>query len=535
MIDKKFFLKVSMVSMIFLLILLISSGVSARDANTLVLSCQNEPGSLDPHQANAVMEYKTLGLMYDTLLFAHPETMEPVPGLAKSWEISDDGLVATFHLREGVKFHDGTLLTAEDFKYTFERAKDPATQAAGLVRQVVENLERVEVVDELTFKLIYNKPLVTLLHYLQMPYSAPINRKSVEAQGEDFGSNPVGAGTGPYKFESWQAAQAINFVRNEDYNWGPEFYENQGPPHIEKIELLIIQDLEVQTLAVLNEEIDIVDFLPAKDVAAIDAHPNIGLAGLWLDGISIYSSLNVSKPPFDDVAARKAAAYAIDKQAIIDVVKLGQSSPVESIIPPFWFGYNDKVEGVYYYDPDKARGILDEAGWEVGSDGIRQKDGVRLSGVFLVRQREDYINCAQMIQQMFKDVGIELNIQILEWGTLIEGAFAGVHNYFLMGYSRSTPEHVLNLYFHSNNIDGWNMVKVADPELDRKIETAVTTVDREKRRELIEELQEIIIIEQCYWIPIYNDFEYDSVHNRVQGMIWAPKAWLYPNDARIVE
>lgn len=530
MINKKFLLKVS----IFLLLFLMIGFWVTADSNKLMLSTQNEPNSLDPHRLDSTMAQKTAAFMYDTLVMTHPETREIIPGLAKSWEISEDGLVATFHIREGVKFHDGKPLTAEDFKYTYERAMNPATRAT-YVRNLIMDLERIEVVDELTFKLIYREPLVNLLSVLTLPENAPINRNSVETQGDEFGTNPVGAGTGPYKFKSWQAAQAINFVRNEYYNWGPEFYENQGPPHIEEIELKIIQDLEVQTMAVLKEEIDIADFTPAKDVAAYEAHSNIDLVGIEMSGIGLYSAFNVSKPPFDDPMVRKAASHAVDRQAIIDVVKLGQAKMVYAPIPPFWFGYNKKVEDYYEYDPEKAKKMLDEAGWKVGPDGIRQKDGVRLEGDFLVRQREDYINTAQMIQEMFKEVGISLKIQILEWGTLVEGIHTGKHHYTLMGHSRTSTEAIMYQYFHSDNVEAWNLVKIADESLDKRIDEARRTIDTEKRREMIEEFMEIVMIEKCLWLPIYNDVEYDPVNKRVQGMVWNPLMWLYPNDARILE
>ena len=534
MIRRMFFLKIVIFILLFLLM---SPWVAASDrGNKLIFAFQNEPDTFDPHRANSQMTLKMMSFMYDTLVMTHPETREIIPGLAKSWEISEDGLVATFHLREGVKFHDGKPLTAEDFKYTYERAKDPATRATTFILPLVENLERIEVLDNLTFKLIFSAPFINLLPALTSPETSPINRNSVEAQGEDFGTNPVGAGTGPYKFKSWQSAQAINFVRNEDYNWGPEFYENQGPPHIEEIEIRIIPDVEVQTIALLNGEIDVADYNPPKDHAVLAAKPNINvdLAGIPSPG-ALMGFFNISKPPFDDLVVRKAASHAIDRQVFIDVVKLGYAIPVYAPIPPFFFGYNEKLDNYYDYNPDKAKEMLEEAGWKLGPDGIRQKDGVKLEGEFLVRQREDYVDFAQITLEMFKKVGIGLNIQILEWGALVEGSFSGKHNFTWNGYSRMSTESVIYMYFHSDNLEGWNLSKVADDSIDELIETILITVDTEKRREMIERLMDIIIIEKCLVIPLQTKVECFPINKRVQGMMWNPLMSLYPNDARIVE
>jgi len=534
MIRRMLFVKIVIFILLFLLM---SPWVAASDrGNKLIFAFQNGPNVLDPHRAREEMAKKIMSFMYDTLLMVHPETREIVPGLAKSWEISEDGLVATFHLREGVKFHDGKPLTAEDFKYTYERAKDPATKATIHVGILTHDLASIEVLDKLTFRLNFTKPCINLLTTLTRPETAPINRNSVEAQGENFGTNPVGGGTGPFKFKSWQSGQAINFVRNEDYNWGPEFYKNQGPPHIKEIEILIIPDVEVQTIALRKGEIDLADFVPPKDLESLVTLPHLEVD---LDGIpspgAVMGFFNISRPPFDDVVVRKAANYAIDEQVFIDVVKLGYAIPVYAPIPPFYFGYNKKLDDYYEYNPDKAKEMLEEAGWKLGPDGIRQKDGVKLEGKFLVRQRGDYIAFAQINQEMFKKVGIGLNIHVLEWGALVEGSFAGEHNYTLNGYSRIDSEQVMRRYFHSSNLGGWNLNQVADPHLDKLMDTALTTVNTEKRRELMERIDDIIMIEKCLVIPLHTKVEVFPINKRVQGMKWNPDLTIYPNDARIVE
>ena len=494
----------------------------------------NEPNTMDPARQTSRMTVKTHYLKYDPLVFQDPESPDRyLPGLATSWDVTGDGLIWTFELRDDVTFHNGDPLTAADVKFTYERLLDPDTRATAPADQIGP-LERVEVVDDHTFRLHYSEPYAPLLHYMALGSIQPMSQRAVEEAGEDFGTHPSGAGTGPFKFDSWAAGQEIRFVRNEDYNWGPEIYENRGPVALPGVIIDYIPDVEASTTAMLTGEIDAVDFLPDKDVETLDADPDIQMFWVNLPGMGLYSAFNVTKAPFDDVQVRRAANHAVDKDRIIDTVKLGNAHPGYGPIPDFFLGFNGELVEYYPYDPDRANRILDEAGWEMGADGVREKDGQRLSGLTIVRQRDDYILTAQLVQEMFAEVGIEIELQILEWAALVDAIWGGEHNYTFMGHGAGESDVVHTLY-HSSNIGSWNLAQYSNPELDRLIDAQRRAVDPAERSEILKEIQRIVMIEEALWIPIYNDIQYWPVNRRIQGVSVHPNGWYLLNDAYVAE
>lgn len=504
----------------------------ASDSERMVIGVPNEPNSLDPHLFTSRLARKVGYLMYDPLVMQDPDTLEYIPALATSWEVSDDGLTWTFELRDDVVFQNGDPLTADDVKFTFERILDPDTNATYALDDIGP-LDSVEVVDDHTFRLHYREPYAPLLHYMALGQLQPMSRRAIEEQGADFGSAPYGAGTGPFEFVEWRSGQDIVLRRNESYNWGYEIYENSGPPHIAEIEIRIIPDVEVSTLGMITGELDAVDFLPDRDVQTLYDDPNVDMHQVHLPGMGLYSAFNINEPPFDDVEVRRAANHAVDKQAIIDIVKLGNATVGHGPIPFFFHGFHEGLEDYYPFDPELANSILDEAGWEMGADGVRSKDGQRLSGLTIVRQRDDYIQTAQMIQEMFADVGIEIELQILEWGTLLDAIFAGQHNYTFMGHGHGESDVVYTL-FHSSNIGGFNLAHVDDPRLNELTERQRVTPDLDERAEILREIQEIVMIEKVLWIPIYNDIQYWPTNARIQGVMVHPNGWFLLNDAEIV-
>ncbi len=496
----------------------------------MVIGVPNEPNSLDPHLFTSRLARKVGYLIYDPLVMQHPETLEYVPSLATSWEVSDDGLTWTFRLRNDVVFHNGDPLTAHDVKFTYERILDPATNATYALDDIGP-LDSVEVIDDHTFRLHYRQPYAPLLHYMSLGQLQPMSRRAIEEAGADFGTAPFGAGTGPFEFVEWRSGQDITLRRNENYNWGPsDIYDNTGPVGLPGVEVRIIPDVEVSTLGMLTGELDAVDFLPDRDVQTLYDDPDIIMNQVHLPGMGLYSAFNINNPPFDDVNVRRAANHAVDKEAIIDTVKLGNATVGHGPIPFFFHGFYEELEDYYPYDPARANRILDEAGWVMGADGVRSKDGVRLSGLTIVRQRDDYIQTAQMIQEMFSEVGIEIELQILEWGTLLDAIFAGQHNYTFMGHGHGESD-VMYTLFHSVNIGGFNLAHVSDPDLDELIELQRVTPDLDERAEILKEIQRIVMMEKVLWIPIYNDIQYWPSNARIDGVMVHPNGWFMLNDA----
>lgn len=506
---------------------------ASRVDDRMTIAVPVEPNSMDPHTFTSRTARKIGYLVYDSLVFQDPETLEYLPGLARSWEVSDDELTWTFRLRDDVYFHNGDHMTAHDVKFTYDRILNPATQATYAFDDIGP-VRSIEVVDDYTVALHYDEPYAPLLHYMALGQLQPMSRRAIEEAGPDFGTRPIGAGAGPFEFVEWRSGQDMTLRRYEDYNWGSELYQNRGPAHLAGIVIRMIPDVQVSTIGMQTGELDAVDFLPDRDVETLRNDPNIVMNQVHLPGMGLYSAFNINKGPFADVEVRRAANYAIDKQVIIDTVKRGNATVGHGPIPFFFHGFDERLEDYYTYDPARANQILDAAGYRRGSDGIRSRNGQRLSALTMVRQRDDYIDTAQLIQQMFEEVGIELRLQILEWGALTDAIFAGEHDYTFMGHGHGESDVVYTL-FHSSNIGGFNLAHINDPEMDRLTELQRVTTDLDARAEILREIQQEVMVERVLWAPIYNDIQYWPSNARIENVMVHPNGWFLLNDARIAD
>ncbi len=520
--------------MILLIVVLLAGAFSlstAASTGEIVIAIPNEPANLDLHRDTPRQTKKIQHFLNDPLIFQDPDTLEYMPGLAHSWEISSDGRIWTFHLREDVLFHNGDPLTAEDFRYTYERILDPETQAMA-ARSDVGSLESVRVLDEYSFELHFEEPFAAFYHWLAHGWLMPLNQRAVDYHGADYGQNPVG--TGPFMFKEWRPGQYIRLVRNPDYAWGPAFYENQGAPYVDEIEFRVISDLGTTLVGLETGELDGADHVADKDVEALRRNPDIDLFRTYVPGVGLYGAFNHTSPLFSDVDVRRAFIHAVDRNVMVQVVKQGNAVVAYGPFPYFFLGFDQDVEEYGYpYDPQQANAILDEAGWVKEADGIRAKDGVRLSGLFLVRNRNDYILAAQLIQNMVGEIGIDLELQILEFGALSEQLFAGRHDFALMGYGTGEPD-ALNLFMHSSQIGRWNIAHVSDPIIDDLLGQARVATDLAERAELYRQFQRRAVEDLAVWLPIYTDIQYTPMNSRITGVEIHPLGWLLLNDARIV-
>lgn len=515
-------------------LLLVGAIGLAGAAGTVRIGIPNEPVSLDVHMDTTRMTTKILYMLHDPLFHEDYQNLgQYVPGLAKAWEVSEDEREWTFYLREDVYFHNGDNLTAHDFKYTFERIVDPATGARAGVTDIGP-LERVEVIDEYTFKVVHTEPFGPFPFYVAHGRLLPLNQRAVEELGDQYARNPVG--TGPFSFVSWRPGEIIRLERNDAYAWGPEFLDNQGAPYVDGLDFLIITDMEASVVALETGEVHALDFLQDKDVQRLKDSGQFHMNWVYLPGVGLYGGFNTTRPMFSDVAVRRAFSHAIDKDLVISLVKRGNAIPALGPFPHFFLGYDENLpDYAYHHDPERAMEILDEAGWVPGPDGIRSKDGVRLSGVFLVRDRSDYILTAQMIQAWVERLGIELRLRIMEWGALVSGITGGEHDFALMGYGTLEPDYSYQM-FHSDLIGTalGNLWHYPDPEMDALIEAGRTTVDPDERAEFYRRLQEIVI-GKAIMLPLYTDIQYWPVSKILDGVKVHPAAWLYFNDATFAD
>jgi peptide/nickel transport system substrate-binding protein len=370
---------------------------------TAVVVCAANPASWD-FTKTTWPTFEALCFMYDRLLTRN-DAEELQPALVTEWEVSEDGLEYALTLREGVTFHDGTPFNADAVKFNIERqlaTPDSANYAD------YEPVERIDVVDDLHVNIILReiRPDFAYLGLSQWG-AAQLSPTAYEELGADFSKAPVG--TGPFKFDSYVPGSLIRYVRNDDY-WG-------GAPLLDAVEVKIIPEPSVQLVEIEAGTADAVIVTDPQNVARLED------AGLTIVSVitadTVFVSFNVSQAPTNELAVRKAIAHAIDRDTIIESVQLGYAEKSRGGVTTTSPFYDESVPMVEY-DPEEAGRILDEAGWVLGADGVRERDGQKLVLNLISTDFESWGLYNQIIQEQLQAIGISCEISTLEWNAYLD-------------------------------------------------------------------------------------------------------------------
>jgi peptide/nickel transport system substrate-binding protein len=480
-----------------------------------------EPGSLDPHKSGDA--FTVCQFIGASLVARHPETGEYVPYLAESWTKSPDGLTYEFKLRKDVKFHDGTPLTAQDYAYTFMRAIDPATKSP-TAGQTLVGLKSAEAVDDYTLRLNMAMPNSVLMDSLSNTcYLQALPKTAVEKMGDDFGRNPIGAG--PFKFKEWATGDKIVLERNPDFNWGPAFTRG-GAPYIDTVEFRIIPEYATRIAALESGDVDLAD-VETKDVKRVEDLGKYRVYKSISPGSGIHVEMNSTRPPFDDLRVRQALNYAVDRNAIVQVVSNGLGVPLYGPLTPSTMGYWPGAQYVgYQYDVAKAKALLTEAGYKPNASGVMEKDGKPLALTLLTYGTQG--KTGEILQQQFKDIGVQVTLQNVEYGVLFQTLAGGDFDMAIdvLGWPNAG---VLFVMFHSSTIGLYNRSRVTS--LDPAIGAMVVATTQEGFEKTAGDLQRNIV-ENAYLVPLYGAADTTVISNRVQGPLSVPVArWLYLYDA----
>jgi len=485
------------------------------DGGTFKMWVYWEAATINPVLANGVWFPTYYG--FDPL-FKYSPTGEMIPALAESWEVSEDGLVYTFHLRTDVKWHDGEPFTAEDVKFTVDTILDEDTRTTIRGGFILDGTPiEVKVVDDYTVEFHLPQPfapfMVVLGEDLRM-IPKHLLADVEDINNADFNLNPVG--TGPFKFVEWSSGSHVLMEKNEDY---------YKPVHLDKILLKIIPNAESNVLAFENQEIDTsylydVDAIRFQEVEGVNVY-NVPA------GYSAYLWLNVRKPTFNDKLVRQAVAYALDKETIGQTVTQGISHASYSIYPaegPYSWVHNPDAPK-YKYNVEKAKELLAEAGWQdTDGDGIVEKDGKDFEFLHYGQTGfKQYEKVNVMIQSQLEEVGIEMEIRLLEPSAFREALLSTEdpkpQDSHLTGrspISRWDPDFFAT--FHSSEYpEGQNPYGYSSPEADELLELGRTTVERSQRKEIYMELQDVIM-EDIPYIPLYSFINSTGVWDYLGGV-----------------
>ncbi len=492
---------------------------NAKPGGDIVITYKDDVATLDPAIGYDWQNWSMIKSIFDGLMDYVPGTTELRPGLAESYEISDDGQTFTFHLRPGVKFHNGREMTAEDVKYSLDRVTNPATQSPGagffgsiqgydaMADGSATSLDGVKVIDPATVEITLSRPDATFLHVMALNFASIVPKEAVDAAGADFGKEPVG--TGAFKLAEWTIGQRLVFEKNPDY-W------REGVPYLDHITFEVGQEPIVALLRLQNGEVDVPgDGIPPAKFTEVMADPEqaarVVVGGQLQTG---YVTMNVKMPPFDNKAVRQAVNMAINKERITQIIN-GRAVPATQPLPPSMPGYTEGYAG-YPYDPEKAKAMLADAGFP---DGFETE--------LFVMNTDPNPRIAQAIQQDLAGIGIKASIQSLAQANVI--AAGGEEDQAPMIWSGGMAW-IADFPDPSNFYGpilgcagavqgGWNWSWYCNEDLDKKAAEADSITDPAKLDDRLKAWSDIYmaIMDDAPWVPVFNEQRYTMKSPRMGG------------------
>jgi peptide/nickel transport system substrate-binding protein len=438
--------------------------------------------------------------------------------LAESWEVSPDGKRITFHLRKGVKWHDGAPLTSDDVMFTYRRMIDPRTPTA--YGEDFKQVRRAAAPDPHTFVVEYARPFAPAL----ASWGMHVLPKHLLENYPDISKSPLNkkpVGTGPYRFVEWKTGEKVVFDASPDYF--------EGKPYIARVISRVIPDQATMFLELKSGGVDIMALTPPQYVRQTETaefRESFNKYKYTASGYT-YLGFRLSHPFFKDKRVRQAIAHAADKKSLIDGVLLGLGQEATGPYKPGTWAFNPSVKK-YPHDPARAKALLAEAGWKE-KDGVLVKDGQPFEFTVLTNAgNEARAKTAAILQQNLAEVGIRMKIRTVEWAAFIN-EFIDKRKFdaVILGWN-ITPDPDQFDIWHSSKTGPkeLNHVGFANPEVDRLLDEGRSTFDIEKRKKAYFRIQEILAEEQPY-VFLFIPEALPVVHHRFRGIAPAPAGITY--------
>lgn len=487
-----------------------------------------DASNLIPLLASDSASHSVAGMVFNGLV-KYDKDMNIVGDLAESWDVTQNGLVITFHLRKGVQWHDGKPFTAADVLYTYQVTTDPKTPTAYAGDFL--KIKKAEALDDYTFRVTYDKPFAPAL----ISWASAILPRHLLA-GKDITKSQLARhpiGTGPYKFKEWVAGQKIVLISNENYF--------EGRPYIDGRVTRIIPDTATMFLELRAQNIGMMGLTPLQYTRQTDNNlfkENFNKYR-YLSFAYTYLGYNLKNPLFTDKRVRQAISYAVNKDEIISGVLLGLGKPATGPYKHGTWAYNDKVK-IYNYNPAKARELLKQAGLtDTNNDGVLEKDGKPFEFEILTNQgNETRQKCAEIIQRQLKEVGISVKIRIVEWSAFVTD-FINKRRFdaVILGWTIPLDPDAYDVWHSSKTSpEELNFVSYKNPEADEMLEKGRSTFNQAERKKYYDRFQEILVEDQPYTF-LYVPEELIIISNRIRGVEPAPIGighnfikWYVPKD-----
>ena len=481
-----------------------------RIGGELVIGSIQEPDSLNPWLTGLTVGLEVEAMIYDSLTRVDPNGVH-VPFLAaavpslENGGISDDLLTYTYTLRDDVTWHDGTPFTAADVVFTFETIANPAVNARS--RTGFELVESVEATDDHTVVFRLKQPSAVFLETFGYRGILPKHVFENEDMNTSAFNRAPTVGTGPYKFVEWVSGDRIVVERNPDY------YQEGG--YIDRIVYRIVPSSDSLLTMLETGEIDMRFSIIAEQVPIVQ-----GLADYTVHATPAHAyfhfTINNADPILGDKRVRQALTYGLNKRLITDTVLKGLVQPHGSpVAQPSWVYVDHNAR--FAYNVDAATALLEEAGWSLGSDGIRVKDGERLSLTLLnIAGDSERLQIVQLAQAMWKDIGVEVNISQVDAPTFVAAMVEQNYQFAYGFWGFSVDPSGYNERWLSTSAGHW--LNYNNPTVDTLLLDALKIIDRDERKAKYVEFQEIVV-EDATNIWVYNRIFFDAVKKRVQGFV----------------
>ena len=504
---------------VFIVFTLMFSAVVAAEGNyggEFTGFSSSDPQTLDPAALGSWDQAVMAANVLEGLVRLTPSGQSIEPGVAKSWNVSEDGLVWTFKLREDSYFHNGENVTAEDVKYSFERVISPQTKSpqAWLFNKVVgydamrngeaKEMSGISVLDDYTVEIELIEPLTPFVSMLASPGAALVSKAAVDQYGGQFGQNVISAG--PFKLTDWKQNLEIEMTAFEDY-WN-------GRPYLDKLKFRFIHDENTRVIELLSGNIDWAWVTPAH-------HQGLTNNSVYKDSVyrvntlhAAYFIANMNKEPFgSNKKLRQAMSYALNTESVIDSLQ-GRANKAIGLLPPGFMGHNSEAKA-YNYNIEKAKELLAEAGYP---------DGLSETYTVISLPWENLIKILEIYQQNLREIGIDIELKPIQYGEYMsvigEGDFDLAYGYRVADYA--DPDAFVYPLLHSDSIDGGgNVANYSNEDIDELIEEGRVLTDEEKRDEVYKEITSILQ-EDLPYITTTHNIWVDVMNPKVRN--WQPSA-----------
>lgn len=464
-----------------------ASGTGAAGRDTLHVAIMTDPEGLDPQKTSATSTYFVTMNVYEPLVMVD-ENWEIQPRLAESWQVADDCQSVTFHLKKGVKFHNGREMTAEDVKYSIERLKEDDSPK----KKYYANITGAEIKDDYTITFTTDKPDAVLLTSFAYPWSVIVPKECADT----LKTNPVG--TGAYRFESWVPQQEVKLTRNDDY------YDT--PASIENVDYQVVPDTTTAMVGILNGDVDLVD-VTGSPTTPIENNPAVSIYENSVNSVTVLG-MNLDNEYLANEQVRQAMASAIDKDEIIQAVNEGHGDKVGSYLPSSAAEYID-TNDVLPYDVDHAKELLAAAGYP---------DGFTI-GLTLPKSYPMYTNIGQIIADQLERVGIHCEIEMVEWADWMQNVYTDKnYDMTVMANSGRLSAYDFIARFHSQSGD---YISDKTGEADEILDKLKDELDADTRTQLIQDFQRLVA-EKVPVVPLETQHRLYAMSSDLQGYVMYP-------------